>query len=153
MRLANLLDVDNIMEVFKSSVTQLCAKDYPASIIEPWANNHTPSAFEQAINKQQIWVAEDGGEILGYLNVVSGEILSLFIAAEHAGKGVGKALAKLGIKLAQENHQGAIYLESTLTAEPFYQKLGFAKTAEGFFSHGTDDLDIAVVKMEYRVQE
>jgi hypothetical protein len=40
-----------------------------------------------------------------------------------------------------------VKLESTITAAPFYEKLGFKEIGRGYFSHGSSDLKIPVINM------
>ena len=62
--------------------------------------------------------------LAGFMVAKPGEIISLFIHPLYAGLGVGNKLAQIAIQIAKKGH-AYIPLESTLTALPFYQKLGF----------------------------
>ena len=78
---------------------------------------------------------------------VPGEIVALFVSPDYAGQGVGRRLADLALEIASDIDSGEIVLESTLTAMPFYQKLGFTEVSRGFFTHGQKNMGISIVNM------
>lgn len=148
IRLAKAEDVFAISEVYSDSVRELCKGDYPDKVITTWQNSTPAESRLPAIEQKTLWVAEIDNCIAGYMMAVPGEIIALFIHSKFAKRGVGFTLGKLGVELAQKGHNGPVTLESTLTAKPFYEKLGFIETGRGFFTHGNDDLKIEVINMQ-----
>lgn len=147
IRLGTPDDIYRIAAVYADSVRELCKNDYEPEIIAHWEISTPAESRLKAIENGSLWVAEVDGNIGGYLVSVPGELVALFVSSSHAGLGLGRALGELGIKVAKENQSGEVKLESTITAAPFYKKLGFKEIERGYFSHGRSDLKIPVINM------
>jgi GNAT superfamily N-acetyltransferase len=140
-------DIDDIARVYANSVRLLCQHDYDAKIIAHWQVSTPAQSRLKVIDDKSLWVAQVDTSIVGYLVAIPGEIVALFIDPDYAGVGIGRALGLFGIKLAMNNNISQVILESTLTAAPFYEKLGFKEISRGYFSHGVSDLKIPVINM------
>lgn len=173
IRLANNEDLDLIDQVYRESITKLCANDYEQAVLLAWKNrpnletriadialgrlwvvesfNRSPLGLtpEQRLGEGSLWGPEckqAPSGLAGFMVVSPGEIVSLFIHPDFSGLGVGKKLAEIGIQIAKKG-QKVVQLESTINAVSFYQKLGFVEQSRGFFSHGSASLKIPVVNM------
>jgi ribosomal protein S18 acetylase RimI-like enzyme len=160
-----------IAQVYHASISELCSHDYEQEVIQAWLEASNPDARKRYIESGCLWVVESfsrtqfdltsnhsstengtlvqghqTNELAGFMVTVPGELISLFIHPDFSGLGVGKKLAEIGIQFAQKGHK-VIRLEATLTAVPFYQKLGFVAQSRGFYSHGKASLNIPVVNM------
>lgn len=140
-------DIPRIADVYADFVRELCKGDYEPDIIAHWEISTSAESRLKAIENGSLWVANVDGNVGGYLVSVPGELVALFIGSSYAGRGMGRALAQLGIEIAKNNPSGIVNIESTITAVPFYKKLGFIETEPGYFSHGRSDLKISVIKM------
>lgn len=140
----DLVELDTI---YRRSISELCVKDYDAGVVDQWKESVPIEARIPSIEKGIMWVATFGENIAGYMVSVPGEIIAMFVSPDYAGQGVGRKLADLAVDIASNTDAGQIVLESTLTALPFYKKLGFIETSRGFFTHGQADIEIAVVNM------
>jgi putative acetyltransferase len=147
IRKATVADLDDLDIIYRRSIAELCAQDYDAEVIDAWKDSVPVEARVPSIEKGALWVAVLGETIAGYMVAVPGEIIALFISPDFSGKGVGRRLAELALELASRNEPDEIVLESTLTALPFYQKLGFKETSRGYFTHGEANIEIAIVNM------
>jgi len=91
----------------------------------------------------EVWVAEEGDRLIGYLVVVflmsleyggiSAEIDELYVDRPERGRGVGKALLKAAGKFLSQQEIVQISLrvgKSNHNAIRFYKKLGFRKRNE-----------------------
>ena len=147
IRLAVPDDIYAIADVYADSIRELCKHDYEPEVIALWEVSTAPESRLIAIENGSLWVAEVNGNIGGYLVAVPGELVALFVASSYAGLGMGKALGQLGIEISKQDNSGVVILESTITAAPFYKKLGFEEVSRGFFSHGSSDIKIPVINM------
>lgn len=121
---------DNIFEIsdiYKDSVRELCKGEYTTEVISLWENAVPPEARLPSIENGSLWVVVVNGCIGGYPVAVPGE---------------------LGLNLAKKD-RSVVILESTLTAVPFYEKLGFTEVDRGFFTHGVSDIEIPVINIIY----
>ena len=152
IRLASYDDILCISEVFTDSVRELCKNDYEHSVIDLWIASKPPDSRSQYIDNRSLWVAELDGEIAGYLISIPGEVLALFVGSSYTGLGIGSALGKLGIELANRNGLIDVKLESTITAVEFYKKLGFRETGRGYYTHGKSNLKLPIINMVLPLQ-
>jgi GNAT superfamily N-acetyltransferase len=110
-----------------------------------WAQQHGPQYFSGLLDNRAylVLVAEDDGEVIGYLagstseagelrTVRSAELESMCVAPASRGRGAGEALARAFLQWARE--QGAVWVTVTTYtanhgARSFYERLGFAPHA------------------------
>ena len=147
IRLGNPDDILSIAGVFSDSVRNLCKIDYKPSTIEHWIASKPPESRLDFINNNALWVAEFDGKMAGYLISLPGEIMALFVSSTHSGLGIRSALVKIGIDIAQSSGRCDVKLQVTLTAVPFYKKLGFREVSRGYYTHGESDLKLPIVNM------
>ncbi len=94
----------------------------------------SPQRLEAAIERGRLLAATDGGEVVGYLQLVDSgtpgeaELLSMAVAEPRQGQGIGRALAERAI--AECRAEGVrTLLVATASADigdlRFYQRLGF----------------------------
>lgn len=116
-------DLGGILHVFRQSVYGLCAGDYSPSQIKAWADCADYEKWKNELIRRNTFVAEKDGQIVGFCDAEeNGHIDRLYVLPEHAGKGLGSALVK-----AAENSLGVsrIFVEASVTAKPFFEKLGY----------------------------
>ncbi len=93
----------------------------------------------------QIFVACDGGKVVGYIGCVNYlafelenegmKIIALAVSKEYRRKGIGTALLKTAEQWAKENNTKVILLNSGLPREDahaFYESQGYFKKSYGF---------------------
>lgn len=99
---------------------------------DPWSEK---SIASEVHNPLAYWlVAEDGGEILGYIGSQSvldaADVMNLAVSPEHRRKGIGEKLIKALTRHLQENGVIALLLEVRVSNAPaisLYEKLGFVQ--------------------------
>lgn len=94
---------------------------------------HTPEEdlwFMQTkfLPSNEVWVAELGGEVVGYIGFHAGWIDHLYIDPDHQGKGLGPALLAKALEDGSERRLWTF--QQNARARAFYEKFGF--TAETF---------------------
>ena len=146
IRPAMLEDVEAIFHVHQSSVKNLCIQQYSAEQIAFWLDGRSPEMYVPAISKGSLWVAERN-HILGFLEIDGSEISKLFVSSDNAFSGVGRKLLNVALDYIVSNGSEKAYLESTVTAVPFYEKHGFRVVGHGVFSHGNSPISLEIAKM------
>lgn len=150
LRPARQGDGHAVFEVTRLSVRALAKHHYSAGQIDGWMGDRTPDYYEALIAKGSMIVAEQHGEIVGFVDAEPGEVTRLFLLEGASGSGLGKRLLEIGAENARAGHRGPIKVESTVNAEGFYQRHGFRTVERGFFSHGVGGDPIEIVHMELR---
>lgn len=75
-------------------------------------------------------VSSEAASIVGFLALghPKGGILSLYVAPEYQGLGIGKSLVNVASNAFRAEGRHQLYLDSALSAVSFYEKLGFLKS-------------------------
>jgi ribosomal protein S18 acetylase RimI-like enzyme len=81
----------------------------------------------------RLFVAEDGGEVVGFAEVESwngrGTITHLYLSPSHRGRGIGAALVEALAERARRDDVRCLWLETqnvNYAAVQFYRRMGFA---------------------------
>ena len=87
-------DAPTLRTVFHSSVHQLARQHYTTAQLQAWAPAEYDAAqWAERLRTNRPWVAEVDGCIAGFADLQpSGHIDPFFVAGEHAGRGMGRAL-------------------------------------------------------------
>ncbi len=148
LREADTRDADAIFCCHRDSVLALCAPAYSPLHMAVWFDGRTPQIHQSTIAARQLWVAEQGGAIQGFVGFVPGEVTLLFVRAQAVGQGLGRKLLALGIQKAEQGFSGALTVVSTLNAQAFYEAHGFVAVEAQTFVRGAPELHFDVVRME-----
>jgi putative acetyltransferase len=130
-------EVRTFLEVHHTAVRVTAAADYPAEVIEAWA----PLPITDAV-VQQVRNSHEGeirlaaildGEIIGIGALVpqNHEVRACYVSPEHGGLGAGRALVEAIEHIAQQRGLTYLAMASSITAEPFYLRLGYNVVSRG----------------------
>ena len=129
-RRAVLSDADAACEVVRRSIVDLCEADHhgDSETLAKWLANKTPANFERWIASEDhiALAAEIDGVLVGFgLLNLQGKIALLYVAPNARFRGVSKSLLASLEKEAIAAGIRELSLESSLTALPFYSRLGY----------------------------
>ena len=131
IRIALPDDALAIHNLHTRSVRGLCAREYPKEVIEGWLLGRSPDGYK-GIAKKEMYVFEESGAIRGFSHVVPTCIVALFVDPDHAGRGVGRALFEHALALIRAGGAIPVPFEATITALPFYLKMGCTEIRRSF---------------------
>lgn len=152
LRTARPGDGQALHDVTRLSVQGLAKTHYSADQLADWMGARTGQYYEDIIARGLTVVAEEDGEILGFVDAQPGEVTRLFLLPQAAGRGLGKRLLQIGVENAALGWAGPIRIESTLNAQGFYERHGFKVVRRGHFSHGVGGAPIDIVYMKLAQQ-
>ena len=152
LRPARAGDGAAVFAVTHQSISQLGRERYSDEQLRGWMGQRTPDDYERSIAKGAMVVACVEDRIVGFVDAEPGEVTRLFVLEQVAGQQVGSRLLQIGLEKASAPGIERIKVESTLNAEPFYQRHGFVSQGRGVFSHGVGGEPIEVVYMERDVR-
>lgn len=131
IRRATPEDVDEIRELHRSSIRQLCSASYSKQQIASWTGALQPERYLPAMERFEFFVAE-AGEVVGFCIVDpdSAELNALYVHPGHSGRGVGSALMDHAESIARSRSVARLKVKSTLNAVTFYELHGFLQVRE-----------------------
>jgi ribosomal protein S18 acetylase RimI-like enzyme len=125
-RLANPFDVTTLYDIRQAAIRQLSLTHLSECEAAAWAERGGIPRVEQAIAKDEVWVATLGSQVVAWLHRAANSIEGLYVSPLGARQGVGTALVRLAeSRIAQRGHH-LVVLESSLNAVGFYRSLGYA---------------------------
>jgi putative acetyltransferase len=148
VRIATREDAEEVFATHRDSVESQCREFYTDEQVAMWLEGRSPATYDKAISEHRILVATMSDEIAGFVEYAPGEIVKLFVKGSAARHGVGDMLMRAALAKARRGHRGPIRLESTKNAQGFYERRGFAKVGEGFFSRGGSSISLEIIQME-----
>jgi putative acetyltransferase len=125
-------DARDLWAIFYHTIRNVNIRDYTQAQAEAWApNGFSSDIWQRKMNSISPFVAEIGGEIVGYADLQeSGLIDHFFCHHEHQGKGIGRNLMEHVLKVGELQGIIRFYSEVSITARPFYEKFGFKVAQE-----------------------
>jgi GNAT superfamily N-acetyltransferase len=121
----------NSSEITYSNDIKVLDKLSLAGFFVGWPNPPSDKTLERLLkNSQHIWLAIKGGELIGFINAISDQVLSAYIPLlevlpEYQGQGIGQVLVKKIREDLQKYYMIDICCDEDVL--PFYEKQGFKK--------------------------
>ena len=127
LRKAQSADVDHITTLFAETVGEINRHDYNSDQIRAWQQGKYPrSKWEKRIHEQYFLVAIENQELVGFASLTNNGFLdTLFVHKNHQRKGIAKKMVEALIDYARSNNFIRIETEGSITAQPFFTKMGF----------------------------
>jgi ribosomal protein S18 acetylase RimI-like enzyme len=128
-------DAETLCAIHRRSIVEVCGPDYPdAEGVAAWLANKTPENYRLWMQRpvSPMLVGERDGEPLAVAQVdlAEGRVMLLYVAPEGVGSGLGRALMAEMERRAIAHGLERLTLGATVTAAPFYERLGFRVVEE-----------------------
>ncbi len=127
-----LNEFKEVAKLVYNSVHTLCTNEYTKEELEAWVpeNMHMPT-FRNSLSRCFAIVAVKDKKIIGFMSTEKdGYVNRLYTHPEWVNKGVATALLNKTEEWAIKHKIKALVLESSKSAEKFYEKQGFVKTGQ-----------------------
>lgn len=132
IRRARPEDAEGISRVIIAALRETNAKDYSAAIIARVEESFSPVSVTDLLMRRHVLVAIDQEIIAGTASLDDQVVRTVFIDPPYQGRGIGRALMIEVVRLATERNMRSLVVPSSVTAEPFYAKLGFTAVRESY---------------------
>jgi len=127
IRRAKRGDIPQISRLYYETVHRVNARDYTAEQIHAWASRIYPDAFwQRRIRRYTVFVAEDEEAVVGFAEYSPTGAIDCFCvhhAQQH--RGIGATLMARIERGARSRGNARLYADVSITAEPFFRRLGF----------------------------
>jgi putative acetyltransferase len=127
IREAKQNELDEILNLFTETISEVNNQDYSLSQIEAWSSGaRDKERWLSKIDEQYFLVTEEEGTITGFASITNkGYLDTMFVHKNHQRKGIAKTLITALIDYAKQNQLEEITTEGSVTARPFFEKYGF----------------------------
>jgi putative acetyltransferase len=121
-------DSPALYRIHETAILTLARNAYTAAEVESWAIGLSPDHYTSCVaEKGEIFfVAEDAAGIAGFSAHKADTLLGLYVAPDHAGQGLGRALLRHAEAAMIAAGAAIIHVEAALSALPFYEQAGYA---------------------------
>ncbi|MEK9280148.1 MULTISPECIES: GNAT family N-acetyltransferase [unclassified Bradyrhizobium] len=126
-------DADEISAVILRALREANAKDYSDEIIERVERSFSPSAVLQLIGKRTVFVATIDSRLVGTASLDGSVVRTVFVAPDVHAQGIGRLLMAEIERTARERNISSLTVPSSVTAEPFYARLGFKAVRDSYY--------------------
>jgi N-acetylglutamate synthase-like GNAT family acetyltransferase len=127
VRPANDSDADEISKLVQKTIRISNAKDYSDAVIERLVANFATAAIQSLLKRRIVLVATQNEVIVGTASFDGNEVRTVFVVPEKQGPGIGRLLMEAIEAGAFVEGTTVLQVNSSLTAKPFYARIGFSK--------------------------
>lgn len=134
VRRAMIKDAEGIHNAHMTSIQRVCSKDHSQEEIAVWGHRPFNKAQREfSIKNDLVLVAEKNSRIEGYGhirlfekdNFKQAHIFGLYLTPAVLGMSVGQTMIETMLEQCRYHGVDKVTLESTITAQSFYKKMGF----------------------------
>jgi putative acetyltransferase len=132
IRLFHPQDAEQVARLFHETVREVNRRDYSRDQVEAWAPEDLYFRdWSKVCAARFTYVADESGLILGFGELEpNGHIDCFYCHKDYQGQGVGKQIYQAIEQQAIALQLDRLFVEASITAKPFFQKLGFAVVKE-----------------------
>lgn len=125
-------DAPALLALFRDTIRRVNCRDYNPDQIRAWASDDIdPAAWARRFDGRFVAVAEDPTGPVGFAELEpDGHIDRFFVSADCQGMGVGRVLWDALETEARRLGLDRLRVEASLTARPFFERVGFTPLAE-----------------------
>jgi predicted N-acetyltransferase YhbS len=136
IRLATTDDAAAISNLILRALREVNIRDYRPALIAEQSNNWTIDGVVAKIQNRVTYVAIDDNDIVGTAGFDGQQARTVFVRPDRHKLGVGSLLVGAVETLAIERGLNRLSLLSSITAEGFYQRLGYTPVRDVY--HGAE---------------
>lgn len=123
-----------LAELFFNTIRTVNRQHYSDEQVKAWAPDLSTwdmQAWEKKFENKWVFVAHEGETITGFGELeLNGHIDRFYIAESAVGKGVGRLIYEAIEKTGKEQKLARLFVEASITARPFFEKMGFSLVNE-----------------------
>ncbi|MCB1740953.1 MAG: GNAT family N-acetyltransferase [Gammaproteobacteria bacterium] len=120
---------DALRRVFERAVLELGSVAYTPEQLRAWASAANTPRFDALIDEVRTFVAHRQNDAIGFCGVgADGHVRSLYVAPEHARRGVAGALLTFALHAMRASSGGQFHTEASELSRPVFERAGFVVT-------------------------
>ncbi|MNK89112.1 putative acetyltransferase [compost metagenome] len=121
------IDDDSVIvsNIIRENLINVNIKDYPEKIIKNMSKIFTSEYISLISKVRKVYVLVESNKIIGTASLDQDTIYTVFIDIRHHNKGFGRILIDFIERTALDSGITSLKLPSSITAQGFYEKLGY----------------------------
>ena len=126
-------DFDAAAKLFRDTVHAVNARDYAPEQLDAWAprDKRYLTQIAEKLSEQQTVGLKECGVLIGFGSLDDeGGIDMLFVHRDRQGQGIAKAILRELERLALKSGKQAVSTFASVTARPFFERMGYAVERE-----------------------
>lgn len=124
-------DLSEILKLFCDTVRTVNARDYTPEQIGAWVSNIDAQRWDSSLSEHYSLVAVIDGKIVGFGDMDdSGYLDRLYVHADYQRRGIAAAICGRLEQYAASINADKIVTHASITAKPFFEKLGYVVIKE-----------------------
>lgn len=125
-------DLAELQQLFVDTVTTVCKTDYNDQQIKVWTSSiENKERWLDILTKQFLLVAQDPEKIIGFCSLDKDNYIDLlYVHKDNQGQGIARKLYSDIEKEAIKKGQTQLTSNVSITARPFFEKVGFKVIAK-----------------------
>ena len=144
-------DAESLSSLVIRTLRIISSQEYAQGAIEALVPFFTPGELLAKASSQYVIVCVLGGQLVGVASLDGDRVRNVFVSADMQRRGIGRTLmARIEAK-ARDNGEKTIYLHSALSAQSFYEALGF--TAKAPIDRELNGIPLPEIEMEKHLTE
>lgn len=132
LRKARLEDLPEMQRLFVETVTSVCCADYDTRQIKAWTSSiENTNRWRNIVEKQFVLLALHCDQIVGFTSLDNGTYIDLLYVHKNCQRqGIARTLYAAIEAEALRQKQPALTADVSLTARPFFERVGFTTLDE-----------------------
>ncbi|HLO51974.1 MAG TPA: GNAT family N-acetyltransferase [Kamptonema sp.] len=128
IRLFETQDAEQVARLFHETVREINVYDYSSSQVKAWAPDDIYFRnWVEVCSSRFTYIADDGGVIAGFGELeINGHIDCFYCHKNYQRCGVGSQIYRAIEAKAFELSISRLFAEVSITAKPFFQRMGFS---------------------------
>lgn len=118
-------DCHQVSAMIRDNLRYVNSRDYSDRIIKNMLDLFSPEYIVQLSAKRNMYVALVDHVIVGTVSLEADTIYTVFVDMRHHHSGIGRKLIDFVERIAVVSGESSLKLPSSITAQKFYEKLGF----------------------------
>jgi len=125
-------DAKPCLDLFHETIRRVNIRDYTKEQIDAWAPaDYDHESWASRFDDRFAHVACDGNTIVGFCDMTrTGHLDRLFVSADHQWQGIARLLVQRLLEDATPAGLSEITTEASITAKPFFERMGFEVVRE-----------------------
>ena len=124
IQLAKTSDLETVLHITRDTISKVYPKYYSKGVVDFFLEHHKPENILADIEKERVWLMEDGGCFVGTVTIKENAVNRLFVLPEYQSHGFGSQLMDFAEDKIAENYS-QIHIDSSLAAKEMYLKRGY----------------------------